>query len=118
MVVATPKPRLVKLAISPRGEEPFSLVGSPRKAMRYEIKIELGGVAGVVAPLIGKQPPKVQNWIAGGQAPTFVREEGPRYEGGPIWSIQLATRLVGPTTPWLLELPVAWLRPVWSANWK
>jgi hypothetical protein len=33
--------------------------------MRYEIKIELGGVPGVVAPLIGKQPPKVQIWIAG-----------------------------------------------------
>jgi hypothetical protein len=39
MVVATPKPRLVKLAISPRGEEPFSLVGSQRKAMRDEIKM-------------------------------------------------------------------------------
>ena len=91
LVVVTPKPRLVKLAISPRGEEPFSLAGSPRKAMRYEIKIELGGVAGLVAPLIGKQPPKAQIWIVGGQAPAFVREEGPRYEGGPIWSIQLAS---------------------------
>ncbi len=91
MIVVTPKPRLVKLAVSPRGEEPFSLVGSPRKAMRYEIKIELGGVPGVLAPLIGKQPPNVQIWIAGGQAPAFVREEGPRYEGGPIWSIQLAS---------------------------
>lgn len=91
MIVVTPKPRLVKLAISPRGEEPFLLVGSPRKAMRYEINIELGGVAGVMAPLIGKQPPKVQIWILGGQAPAFVREEGPRYQGGPIWSIQLAS---------------------------
>ena len=36
--MATPK-RLVKLAISPRGEEPFSLVGSQRKAMRDEIKM-------------------------------------------------------------------------------
>jgi hypothetical protein len=41
-----PKPRLVKLAISPRGEEPFSLVVSQRKAMRDEIKIELGGCHG------------------------------------------------------------------------
>ena len=39
MIVATAKPRLVKLAISPRGEEPFSLVGSQRKAMRDEIKM-------------------------------------------------------------------------------
>jgi hypothetical protein len=38
MVVATPKPRLVKVAISPHGEEPFSLVGSHRKAMRFLLK--------------------------------------------------------------------------------
>jgi hypothetical protein len=98
MLVATPKPRLVKLAISPHGEEPFSLVGSSRKAMRYEIKIELGGVTGMVAPLIGKQPPNIQIWIIGGQAPAFVREEGPLYQGGPIWSIQL-TSPVWPDLP-------------------
>jgi hypothetical protein len=31
MLVLTPKPRLVKLAISPGGDEPFSVVGSPAK---------------------------------------------------------------------------------------
>jgi hypothetical protein len=44
MIVATPKPRLVGLAISPRGEEYFSLVRSSRKAMRYEINMSLGGM--------------------------------------------------------------------------
>ena len=78
--------------------------------MRYEINIELGGVAGVMAPPIGKQPPKVQIWILGGQAPAFVREEGPRYQGGPIWSIQLASPVwPAPPRPRLLELTVAWL---------
>ena len=91
MVVATPKPRLVKVAITPHGEEPFSLVGSHRKAMRFVLKIELGGVAGVVAPLIGKAPPEIQIWIIGGQGPAFVREEGPLYQGGPVWSIQLTS---------------------------
>ncbi|MCU1310394.1 MAG: hypothetical protein JWO20_1519 [Candidatus Angelobacter sp.] len=91
MVVATPKPRLVKLAISPRGEDPFSLAGSPRKALRYVVKIELGGITGLVAPLIGKEPPDIQVWIIGGEAPAFVREEGPLYEGGPIWNIQLTS---------------------------
>jgi hypothetical protein len=90
MVVAVPKPRLVKLAISPRGEQAFSLAGFERKALAYEIKIELGGVAGVVAPLIGKQPPDIQIWIEGGQVPAFVREEGPVFEGSPILSIELA----------------------------
>jgi hypothetical protein len=81
----------VKVAISPHGEEPFSLVGSHRKAMRFVLKIELGGVAGVVAPLIGKAPPEVQIWIIGGLAPAFVREEGPLYQGGPVWTIQLTS---------------------------
>ena len=98
MLVATPKPRLIKLAISPAGEEPFSLVGSSRKAMRYEIKIELGGVAGMVAPLVGKQPSNIQIWIVGGKAPAFVKEEGPLYQGGPIWTIQL-TSPVWPDLP-------------------
>jgi len=91
MVVATPKPRLVKVAISPHGEEPFSLVGSHRKAMRFVLKIEHGGVAGVVAPLIGKAPPESQIWIIGGLAPAFVKEEGPLYQGGPVWTIQLTS---------------------------
>jgi len=91
MVVAAPKPRLVKLVISPRGEEPFSMLGSTRKAMRFEIRIELGGVAGVVAPLIGKQPPHIQIWFVEGPAPGFVKERGPYFEGGPIWTIELAS---------------------------
>jgi hypothetical protein len=98
MVVATPKPRLVKVAISPQGEEPFSLAGSRRKAMRFVLKMDLGGIAGVVAPLIGKAPPEIQIWIIGGIAPAFVREEGPLYQGGPILTIQL-------TSPVWTDLP-------------
>jgi len=52
----------------------------------------------MVAPLIGKQPPNIQIWIIGGEAPAFVREEGPLYEGGPIWTIQL-TSPVWPDLP-------------------
>jgi hypothetical protein len=98
MLVITPKPRLVKLAISSSGEEPFSVVGSPRKASHYEIKIELGGVAGVVAPMIGKAPPDIQLWIIGGQAPTFVKEQGPIYAEGPTMTIQLVSP-VWPDSP-------------------
>jgi hypothetical protein len=91
LLVATPKPRLVTLAISSRGEEPFSLVDTPRKAIHYEIQIQLGGLAGVVAPIIGKQPPKIQVWMVGGDAPVVVREEGPIYPDGPMLSIELAS---------------------------
>jgi hypothetical protein len=98
MLVFTPKPRVVKLAIARQGEEPFSVVGTSHQGIRYEIKIELGGVAGVVAPLIGKQPPNIQLWIIGGQAPTFVKEQGPIYADGPILTIELA-RPVWPDSP-------------------
>ena len=91
MLVATPKPRLVKLVITPQGKQPFSLAGSPRNAVDYEIKIELGGVVGMVAPLIGKQPPNIHVWIIGGQSPTFVREQGPFSPDGPIWTIELTS---------------------------
>ena len=91
MLVATPKTRMVKLVISSRGEEPVSVVGLSHRASHYEIKIDLGGVAGVVAPMIGKQPPNIQVWTLGGQAPTFLREVGPLYADGPITTIQLAS---------------------------
>jgi hypothetical protein len=91
MLVLSPKPRVVKLVISPRGEEPFSIAGASRKAIHYEIKIEIGGVAGLVAPLVGKAPPNIQIWVVGGQAPVFVREQGPTYADGPVMTIELAS---------------------------
>jgi hypothetical protein len=98
MVVTTPKPRLVKLVISSLGDETFSIGGSPRKAIHYEIKIEIGGIAGMVAPLVGKAPPNIELWIVGGQAPTFLKEQGPTYEDGPILTIE-QTSAVWPDAP-------------------
>ena len=57
MLVATPKPRLVKLEISPAGEDSFFIGGAPVKAMRYLVKVDIGGISGVIAPIIGRQPP-------------------------------------------------------------
>ncbi len=91
MVLATPKPRLIKLFFTPSGEESFTVGGSPRKATRIEIKIDLGGVAGVVAPLIGKQPPDLYIWMTGGEAPAFVREKGYLYRDGPTLTFELAS---------------------------
>jgi hypothetical protein len=91
MVAATPKPRLVKLAITAQGEEPFSVGGSSRKATHYVVKVEIGGAAGLVAPLLGKQPPDTHVWILGGEAPAFVKSEGPLFFGGPIWRIELVS---------------------------
>jgi len=95
MVLATPSPVVAKLVISKIGEDDYSLAGFTRKAIHYEIKIQLGGIAGVVAPLIGKAPPNIEIWAVTGEAPTFVREQGPIYPDGPVMTIQLAS----PTWP-------------------
>jgi hypothetical protein len=91
MLATTPKPRLVKLAISTQGEEPFTTSGAKRMAMRYVIKVEIGGIAGKIAPLLGKQPPDIHVWVLGGEAPAFVKMEGPLFYGGQIWRIELAS---------------------------
>jgi hypothetical protein len=97
MVAATPKPRLVKLAISPRGQEPFSVGGSQRTAMHYVLKVEIGGIAGALAPLLGKQPSDIHVWVLGGDAPAFVKSEGPLYFGGPNWRIELTSPVWPPS---------------------
>jgi hypothetical protein len=91
LLVTAPKPRIVKLVISPIGEDNFSIAGTSRKALHCEIRIEIGGVAGIVAPLVGKAPPNIQIWAAEGDAPTFVREKGPTSEDGPMLTTELAS---------------------------
>jgi hypothetical protein len=91
IVAAAPKPRLVKLLISPEGEESVSAGGSSHKATRYVVKVDIGGVAGVVAPLVGKQPQDTHIWIIGGDAPSFAKSEGPLYGSGPIWRMELTS---------------------------
>jgi hypothetical protein len=98
IVVAAPKPRLVKLAISAQGTDRFSAAGTERDAVHYVVKIVIGGVAGAVAPLLGKEPPDSHIWILGGEAPTFVKSESLSYMGGPLWRMQL-TSPVWPQTP-------------------
>ncbi len=90
-VAATPKPRLVKLAVTRQGEDPFSVAGYKRMAVHYVLKVEIGGVTGAIAPLLGKEPPDIHVWILGGEAPAFVKAEGPLYYGGPNWRIELAS---------------------------
>ena len=82
------KPRLIQLSIKPSGTPPFRVGGMRRTATDYSIHIEFGGIAGVVAPLVGKEPSDYHIWIMAGVPPAFIREEGQMYEGGPIWRIE------------------------------
>lgn len=89
VLAVTPKLRVVKLAITAQGEESFSVGESSRKATHYVVKVEMGGVNGLLAPLLGKEPPDIHVWILGGPAPAFLKAEGPLFYGGPIWRIEL-----------------------------
>ena len=90
MVVAAPKPQLVKLDINPIGEDSVSIGGLGRKATRYVVKIDIGGIKGAIAPLVGKQPPDTYVWILRESAPVFLKSEGSSCEGCDIWRTQLS----------------------------
>jgi hypothetical protein len=94
-VAATPKTRLVKLAITAAADDSFTTAGTARKATHFILKVQIGGLTGLVASLIGKQPPDSHVWIYHDEAPGFVKAELPLFTGGPLWRIQLVT----PTWP-------------------
>ena len=83
--------RVVKLRLRPESEQQFSAGGPPFKATHYVGHIDIGGVAGAIASVAGKQPADLHFWILGGKAPTFVKFTGPLYDQGPTWNIELAT---------------------------
>lgn len=88
-IVALPKPRLVKLEITPAGEDTVTVGGISRKANHYVIKIQLGGVAGVVAPIVGKQPPDTDVWMIPSAPPQLIRSKGQFADGSPVWTLDM-----------------------------
>jgi hypothetical protein len=95
LLVATPKPRLVKLWISEEGEDSFRQGSEKRTARHYVVRLELRGLTGVIAKVIGNEPPDIHAWILGGEAPSFLKSRGPLYAGGPTWIVELES----PTWP-------------------
>jgi hypothetical protein len=91
LVGATPKPRLVRLELGVAGRERFSTGSTTRTATHYILKVDIGGLSGILAPLLGKQPPDAHVWILEGEAPAFVKSEQPLYMGGPLWRIELVS---------------------------
>jgi hypothetical protein len=89
-VAFTPRPKTIKLELSPDGEDRFSFGGMEKKATRYRIKPQLG-VLGPIASLFGKHPPDFYYWIANEEVPAFLAFEGPLYPDGPTWRVELTT---------------------------
>jgi hypothetical protein len=90
LVVTTPKPRFVELQIVPQGEEAIKSGDISHQTVRYDVKVKIPGITGALTHLLGKQPPDIHIWVLTGIAPAFVKWEGPLYEGGPIWVVELA----------------------------
>lgn len=82
------KPRVVHLLIASAGEQTFTVGGTRRRANDFLVKIQLGGLTGIMAPLVGRQPSPSHFWVLGGDSPALIREEGQLFEGGPVWRIE------------------------------
>jgi hypothetical protein len=83
VVAFTPKPRVVKLELLPVAEERMLISDAPMQVTRYHIRPRLG----LFASLLVTDVPDVRMWIVPGEAPAFLRAEGPLYFMGPIWRI-------------------------------
>lgn len=90
-VVATPQPRVVTMIASAEGDDRFTTGDELRKATSYRVKINIGGITGVLASFLGKTPPDQRVWILGGDAPAFVKSEGQLAANGAVWRIELAS---------------------------
>ncbi|HEU5305568.1 MAG TPA: hypothetical protein VFU40_13040 [Gemmatimonadales bacterium] len=96
LLAFTPKPRLLAMKLSSEGTDDFQVGAATRKATRWLVNLELGGMLGVLASIAGKDPPDLRYWIAAAPLPpAFVKFEGPFYLNGPVWRIELA----GPRWP-------------------
>jgi hypothetical protein len=96
MVVFTPKPRVIKMGLAQEGTDPVRVGGATRTANRYLVKLEVGGVTGLLASLVGKDPPDLRYWLIPGDVPAFGKFEGAMFLKGPTWRIE--------------QIPIEWPR--------
>jgi hypothetical protein len=90
MIAPAQKPRLIHLAVSHEPDQHFQIAGLHKTATVFRLKTQLGGMDGVIAPIIGKQPPDLMVWVLEGPAPTLIRATGQLAEDGPTVSFTVA----------------------------
>jgi hypothetical protein len=90
MIVPSGKGRAIKLDVTPDAKQTFRTAGTTRKASVFRVKTEIGGAAGVIAPLVGKKPGDILVWVLEGEPPTLVRIVGPLGEGTATVSLEVA----------------------------
>jgi hypothetical protein len=90
IVAFTPKPRIIRLQIAPVAVQFVRFGADSARAIRYALDPKIGGIVGVMAKLVGKNPPDSHAWILTDGVPAFLRFEGPLFTG-PVWRIDLTT---------------------------
>ena len=90
LLAFTPKPQLLTSTLNKEGEDRYFVGDQARPAARYLVKLDVPGVKGVFASLLGKEPPDLRYWVTTGEAPTFMRFQGPMYLKGPRWRVEVA----------------------------
>jgi len=81
--------RLIRILISPEGEQPFQRAGQTLKATVFRIHPELGGILGVIAKLLDLEPKDVMVWVLEGEKPAVMRIVGQLGGSGPVLSSEL-----------------------------
>ncbi|MCU1309009.1 MAG: hypothetical protein JWO20_134 [Candidatus Angelobacter sp.] len=99
MVAPSTSPRMVKLNILPEQEKTIEVGFIKHKAQHYVVKVKIEGVAGVIAPLVGKQPSDMHIWIVKSEAPTFIEFEGQLSQDAAVWRIEVTAPEPDPRKP-------------------
>lgn len=83
IIAFTPKPRPVKMLLTPASQDTLLMGEAAVTSTRFLVKPQLG----LFASLLVADIPDIKIWVAGGEAPAFLRFEGPLYFMGPVWRI-------------------------------
>lgn len=95
MIVATPKPRLVHVSISPTALQTFPFRGSKLEATRYALTVDPGGMLGPLVKIAGRQPPPSFVWMLHDKVPSFLMAQQ-AFIDGPVCRIELASPTASP----------------------
>jgi hypothetical protein len=53
--------------------------------------MEIGGLTGAMASLVGKVPPDLRYWLVPGEVPAFARFQGAMFLNGPVLRLEQTT---------------------------
>jgi hypothetical protein len=90
MAAFTPEARLIRMTLGAEGEERVRFAGAPVAVTRYLVDLEIGGLTGLLASVVGMNPPDLRYWVVAGEVPAFVRFEGAMFLNGPVWRVEMA----------------------------